>query len=198
VTPGRPAPGTDEALMLAVKRGDVGRLGELFDRYHLPLFDFLSRTTGDRVSAEDLVQDVFVRVLKYRDSYRDEGCFEAWLYRIARNARTDHFKRRKASEPVPLADVDPPAVAPGPQQLLESRRDAERVQRALAQLPDEKRELLVLAKYRGLKYDRIAAILDIEVGAVKVRVHRAVKDLRAILEDQTWTAKKSATNLRRV
>jgi RNA polymerase sigma-70 factor, ECF subfamily len=198
VTPGRPAPGSDEALMLAVKRGEVNRLGELFDRYHLPLFDFLSRTTGDRAAAEDLVQDVFVRVLKYRDSYRDEGCFEAWLYRIARNARADHFKRRKTAEPVPLLDIDPPAPVPGPQQLLEARRDVERVTRALARLPEDKRELLVLAKYRGLKYERIAAILDIEVGAVKVRVHRAVKELRAILEDQTWTAKKSAANLRPV
>ena len=184
--------------MLAVRDGEIGRLGELFDRYHLPLFDFLSRTTGDRAAAEDLVQDVFVRVLKYRDSYRDEGCFEAWLYRIARNARDDHFKRRRLPEAVGLHEIDPPAPAPGPQQQLEARRDGERVRRALSQLPEEKRELLVLAKYRGLKYERIAAILDIEVGAVKVRVHRAVKDLRAILEGETWTAKKSGTNLRPV
>ncbi len=180
--------------MLAVRAGEVGRLGELFDRYHLPLFDFLSRTTGDRAAAEDLVQDVFVRVLKYRDSYRDEGCFEAWLYRIARNARTNHFKRRRPE--TGLHEIDPPALAPGPQQQLEARRDAERVRRALWQLPEDKRELLVLAKYRGLKYERIAAILDIEVGAVKVRVHRAVKELRAILEEHTWTAKKSGSNLR--
>jgi len=184
--------------MLAVRQGEVGRLGELFERHHLALFDFLSRTTGDRAAAEDLVQDVFVRILKYRGTYRDDGCFEAWLYRIARNARTDYFKRRRPIEPLGLHDVDPPAMGPGPQQQLEARREADRVRQALQQLPDDKRELLVLAKYRGLKYERIAAILDVEVGAVKVRVHRAVKDLRAILEDQTWNAKKSGTNLRPV
>lgn len=184
--------------MIAVRRGDVGRLGELFDRYHVPLFDFLSRTTGDRGAAEDLVQDVFVRVLKYRATYRDEGSFEAWVYRIARNARADHFKRRRGGEPVGLDGLDPPAAAPGPQQQLEARRDADRVRQALFQLDAEKRELLVLAKYRGLKYERIASILDIEVGAVKVRVHRAVKELRARLEDRSCSAKKSGTNLRPV
>ncbi len=195
--------------MLAVREGDVGRLGELFERYHAPLFDFLSRVTGDRTAAEDLVQDVFVRVLKYRRTYRDDSCFEAWLYRIARNARADHFRQRRAAEPLGNRELDLPALTPGPQQQLEARRDAESVKRALDQLPDDKRELLVLAKYRDMRYERIAEILEIEVGTVKVRVHRAVKELRALLlrdheappsadEERTWNAKKSAIALRRV
>ena len=75
--------------------GDVARLGILFERYHRPLFDFLARMTGDRAAAEDLVQDVFIRILKYRATFRDEGSFETWIFRIARNARADWFNARR-------------------------------------------------------------------------------------------------------
>jgi RNA polymerase sigma factor (sigma-70 family) len=197
---------TDEMLMLAVRNGDVGRLGELFERYHGPLFDFLSRITGDRTAAEDLVQDVFVRILKYRRTYRDDSCFETWVYRIARNARVDYFKRRRPVEGIGPDGLELPASTPGPQQQLEQSLDAERLKRALAELPDEKRELLALAKYRGMKYERIAELLAVDVGTVKVRVHRAVKDLREIFlrqaaardEERPCSAKKSGTNLRAV
>ena len=82
--------------MRAVRDGDVSQLGQLFERYHARLFEFLNRMTGNRVAAEDLVQDVFVRILKYRGTYRDDGRFETWLFRIARNARADYFRRRRA------------------------------------------------------------------------------------------------------
>jgi RNA polymerase sigma-70 factor (ECF subfamily) len=67
----------------------VDRLAMLFDRHHRALFGFFYRMTGDRPAAEDLVQEVFVRVLKYRAAYREQGSFKAWLFRIARNARHD-------------------------------------------------------------------------------------------------------------
>ena len=97
---------TDEQLMRAVRDGDLSRLGILFERYHLPLFDFLSRMTGNPGVAEDLVQDIFVRVLKYRATFRDEGTFETWLYRIARNARVDYFKSRRPSESIEDAAME--------------------------------------------------------------------------------------------
>jgi RNA polymerase sigma factor (sigma-70 family) len=90
---------TDEALMRAVRDGDVARLGTLFERHHGAVFDFLARMTGNRAAAEDLTQDVFVRILKYRNSLRDEGSFETWLFRIARNARADYFKLRGTTLP---------------------------------------------------------------------------------------------------
>ena len=80
---------TDEALMRAVREGDLSRLEILFDRYHLMLFGFLIRMTGNRHVAEDLVQEVFLRILKYRATYCDDACFKTWVYRIARNARAD-------------------------------------------------------------------------------------------------------------
>ena len=86
--------------MRAVREGDLAQLGVLFERHAVNLFDFLSRTTGNRTAAEDLVQDVFVRMLKYRATFRDDGRFETWMFRIARNARADYFRARAAIDQV--------------------------------------------------------------------------------------------------
>ena len=199
---------TDEALMLAVRDGQVARLGQLFERYHVALFDFLARTTGDRAAAEDLVQDVFVRILKYRQTYRDDSRFETWVFRIARNARADYFKSQRATERLPEGECEVPASGPGPAQQLELDQDARRLRRALMQLSEDKRELLVLARYRQMKYEHIAALLRVDQGVVKVRVHRALKELRALFlkaadgdpkavsGDTEWIAKRSGTDLR--
>jgi RNA polymerase sigma-70 factor, ECF subfamily len=104
---------TDEALMTAVRAGDLAKLGVLFERYHEALFEFLSRMTGDRTAAEDLVQDIFVRILKYRATYRDGGRFETWLYRIARNARAEYFRTRRALEPLTDEALEHPEPNPG-------------------------------------------------------------------------------------
>ncbi len=78
--------------MLAVRAGDMSRLAPLFERHHRQLFDYLARMTGNRSTAEDLVQDVFVRILKYRHTFRDDSRFDTWAFRIARNVRADHFR----------------------------------------------------------------------------------------------------------
>jgi RNA polymerase sigma-70 factor (ECF subfamily) len=183
----------DELLMRAVQGGDLDALGELFERHHRPVFHFLSRTIGDVAAAEDLVQEVFVRILKYRHTYDAGSRFETWLFRIARNARADHFRKRTLTTG-PLDDAsDVPAGDPGPAQQLERQIDVRQLERALRELPEEPRDLLVLARYHGLPYDQIAETLGIETGAVKVRVHRAIKQLRARffkLEDARCAVKK--------
>lgn len=183
---------TDEALMLAVRDGHISSLGPLFERYHRPLFDFLSRMTGNRAAAEDLVQDVFIRVLRYRGTYREDGRFETWLYRIARNARADYFQARSARETHLDAAGDPASSVQGADDLLERDRETARLARALKMLREDQRELIILARYRGMKYEAIAEVLDVEVGTVKVRMHRAVTELRRIFlhlsENQSCTA----------
>lgn len=166
--------------MRAVQGGDLDALGELFERHHRPVFHFLSRTTGDSAAAEDLVQEVFVRILKYRHTFDPDARFETWLFRIARNARTDHFRKRPPSTAPVDEALELAAREPGPGARLEQAVDVRQLERALGQLPDEPRELLVLARYHGMPYDRIADLLGIEVGAVKVRVHRAMKQLRTV------------------
>src|SRR5947209_7889692 len=85
----------DEELMFLVRNGVVEMLGVLFDRYQSPLFNFYCKLTGDRSVSEDLVQDVFYRILKYRKSYQSGMSFKSWMYQIARNARLDQAKRQK-------------------------------------------------------------------------------------------------------
>ena len=190
---------TDEALMRAVRDGEVAKLGVLFERHHAALFDFLSRMTGNRTAAEDLVQDVFVRILKYRATFRGDG-FETWMFRIARNARADYFRRRGAVDHVSDEGIDPPSDAPGPARLLEQDQEVARLKQALARLREDRRELIVLTRYRGMTHEQIAAILGVDTGTVKVRIHRAIKELRQIfLElsgDQSWNVNTSPRTLR--
>lgn len=170
----------DEALMSAVREGDLAQLGPLFDRYHGPLFDFLSRMTGQRHVAEDLVQEVFLRVLKYRTSYREGARFGTWIYSIARNVRADYYSRRDAAVPLSNEALDAPDDAPGPEGETESDSESGRLRAALMQLRADRRELLILARYQCLKHETIAELLGIDTGTVKVRVHRALKELREI------------------
>lgn len=171
----------DEELMLQVREGVGEMLGVLFDRYQLPLFNFYCRLTGNRSVSEDLVQDVFFRILKYRQSYRPGTPFRAWMYQIARNARHDY--QRKHPEAVPFDPEMSPATtnADG----VESEQQAALLHKALLLLPEEKREVLLLSRFQELKYDQIARLLDCEVGTIKVRVHRALRDLRVIFEKIT-------------
>jgi RNA polymerase sigma-70 factor (ECF subfamily) len=169
----------DDGLMTAVQRGDVGRLGVLFERHHRPLFNFFVRLTGDRGAAEDLVQDVFFRMLKYRATYQPGTQFRAWMYHLARNAHIDRYKARRRELLADPEDLREPASEdPPPGSALERRQQLALLSSALARLPEDKREVIVLSRFSGLSYEEIARMLGCEVGALKVRVHRAVRALR--------------------
>ena len=160
--------------MLQVRDGAGEMLGVLFDRYQTPLFNFYSKLTGDRALSEDLVQEVFLRILKYRQSYRPGTPFRAWVYQIARNARVDHFRkfpRQTALEPEMLPPVVPPDSAQEQQQV-------ELLQRALQLLPEDKREILLLCRFQELKYEEIAELLGCQLNTVRTRIHRALQELR--------------------
>lgn len=191
---------SDEALMRAVREGDLSKLGLLFDRYHLVLFEFLSRMTGSRHTAEDLVQEVFVRMLKYRASYRDEAGFRAWMYRIARNARADYYAKRDKAVPLSEEVMERPDCDPGPESQMELEREAALLRAALMQLREDRRELIVLARYREMKHEAIAGLLGIDTATVKVRIYRALKELREtflrLSEKPSCDAKTSQRSLR--
>ena len=174
---------TDKALMLAVRDGDVDKFGLLFDRHHRRLFEFFYRMTGDRTASEDLVQDVFLRMLKYRNNFSEDSQFRAWMYRIARTARIDRFRKRQSEAPMPVQHFEGSSDATSSvriQERVERNQQRATLERALLELPDDKRELIVLARYQEMKYQEIASLLEIEVGAVKVRVHRAIAELRQV------------------
>ena len=164
----------DEDLMLEVRNGTGETLGVLFDRYHAPLYNFYSKLTGDRTLSEDLVQEVFLRILKYRQSYQPGTPFRAWIYQIARNARVDHYRktpRHITFEP----EMVPPVM---PKDSAQQSEETALLHRALMQMPEEKREILVLSRFQELKYDEIARLLGCELGTVKTRIHRAIQELR--------------------
>jgi len=169
---------SDEELMAQVRSGVGEMLGLLFERYQVPLFNFYLKLTGDRNISEDLVQEVFFRMLKYRQTYRTETPFRAWMYQIARNARVDYLRRKKPEiswEPEMSPTVMPIDTA---QQSQESAL----LYRALMRLPEDKREVLVLSRFQDLKYEEIAQLLGCEIGTVKTRVHRALQELREIYQ----------------
>lgn len=173
---------TDHELMIAVRAGEIRRLGELFERYHRPLYAFFVRLTNQPSVSEDLVQIVFYRILKYRHTYRDEGKFSAWIYHLARKVTADHF-RKHASTPSPAdpADlVEHADTGPQPSEQAATSEDVTLLRTALARLPLEHREVLVLSRLQHLDYKEIARLLDCSVGAVKVRAHRALKELRDV------------------
>jgi RNA polymerase sigma-70 factor (ECF subfamily) len=189
---------TDEELMMAVRDGDVDQLEVLFKRYHEPLLDFFGRLTGDRVVGDDLVQEVFVRILKYRTTYRETCRFVTWMYRIARNSRIDYLKRRRTDSHFLSESVAASTTTPG--RHLEESEERALLQRALMQLKESNRELLVLIRFQEMKYEDIAELLGIETGAVRTRMHRAMKELRDAYmrlrsEEPPCSATKSETTL---
>lgn len=171
---------TDDELMQRVRDGDVAPLGVLFERHQRPLYNFFLRLTGRTAVSEDLVQEVFLRVLKYRHTYRGQSQFRTWLYQIARNARADHYRKRwRESELDDEMGRTVPSPAPAVSEVLAESQEAELIREALQQLPDDKREVLVLSRYHDMRYEEIGRVLGCTEGTVKVRVHRAMKELRA-------------------
>jgi RNA polymerase sigma-70 factor, ECF subfamily len=170
--------------MLAVRDGDVELFGVLFDRYHQRLYEFFYRLGSSATSSEDLVQEVFLRMLKYRRTFRADSEFRGWMYHIARTVRIDRFKSQREDSPLTASDAEGAhrSGQPAPDGYLEARERAELLERALLRLPEDKRELLILARFQELKYEQIASLLNVDVGTVKVRVHRAMTGLREIVQ----------------
>ena len=164
---------------MQVRAGDVEQLSILFERHHRRLFGFCLGLLGNRDTASDLVQEVFFRVLKYRHTFRDEADFAPWLYRLARNACIDQLRKGGRERPSEMQQEEArPDPSPLASEELERREELVRLRSALGLLPEDKRELLLLARSGSLSYQQIAAMLGCSVGALKVRVHRALQMLR--------------------
>jgi RNA polymerase sigma-70 factor (ECF subfamily) len=171
---------SDTELMREVRGGRAGALAPLFERHHARLYRFCLRMTVNRAAAEDLVQDVFMRMLKYCRTFKDEMSFLPWMFRIARNACVDHL-RRTAADRMPAHEPDElESNEPAPEETDPQDERAELIRKALLALPAERREVLVLSRYEFKTYEEIARALGCSVGAVKVRAHRAIKQLREV------------------
>lgn len=146
------------------------------------IYTYAYRLTGDAQDANDLVQEVLIRVRRGLRTYRP-GSFEGWLWRITRNAFLDEVRRRKRRPTVPLPDTDLGHAGTSPPADVELARNrlGEDVQAALLELPYEFREAVVLCDVVGLAYDEIAEAVGIPIGTVRSRIHRGRRLLREIL-----------------
>jgi RNA polymerase sigma-70 factor (ECF subfamily) len=168
----------DSTVMDQVRAGRGDLVGLLFERHHRPLYGFFMNLTRNAPLSEDLCQEVFLRVLRYAPSFRAGADFRPWLYQIARNVLVDHHQRLRPLTDLEVAD-HLPDPQPGAQALAIAQADAERLGQALARLPLEKRELLLLSRDPGFSAQDLAGLYGCTPGALKVRVHRALNDLRA-------------------
>ena len=176
---------TDDRIMEEVRDGRVEKLAILFERHHVALFNFFVRMTGNPAVSEDLVQDVFTRILKYRATYRGQDRYSVWMYKIARNAHIDHFRRTRPTVNIEDQYDEAPSLEIAPEERMVKEEEASIVAKALAKLSPKKQEILVLSRFQNLKYREIAEVLDCPVGTVKGLVHRAVRELGEIYASLT-------------
>ncbi|MBU1699565.1 MAG: sigma-70 family RNA polymerase sigma factor [Candidatus Eisenbacteria bacterium] len=175
---------SDEQLMQAVRDGDLDQLGCLFERYHKRLYNFFLRQMGNRQLSEDLVQEVFFRMLKYRRTYRGEGKFTTWMYSIACRIKIDHLRQARhrytfTDEIEELAGTDP-----DPDHLTEQSLNHQKLYDALSRLSEERRTVLLLSRFQNQRYSEISKILGCPVGTVKARVFYAIRDLKWLFNEQ--------------
>ena len=167
----------DHELMMAVRDGDLDRLGLLFEKHNRNLYNFFLRQTRNPQTSEDLVQDVFYKILKYRHTYRGESKFTTWMFSIAHNSKIDHYRKNKyQSDDIEILE----SVAsddPSPEDISFQKEKKALLMKALHKLPEEKREVLLLSRFQNMKYEEIAEILGSKVGTIKARVHWALKEL---------------------
>lgn len=166
--------------MLKVKEGDFKKMGLLYERYNGQLYRFVFNMLRNREISEDMVQNIFLRMMRYPDGFKGFGEFRMWMYHIARNSIYDHL--RKVNRTPFTGDISDYEDKIGGTEAtdgeLEKKQEMEILRNALDRLSNENRELLILCRFQDLKYSEIASILNITEGAVKVRVHRAMNELK--------------------
>jgi RNA polymerase sigma-70 factor (ECF subfamily) len=173
----------DETIMLNVKNGNLSEMSVLFERYHLKLFNFFLKMGLKRDISQDLTQNLFYRMIKYRHSYKTGNTVKSWIYQIARNLHADYCKQQKKTDDIFMqTETYPEEVNDEADTYPEE--EYERLDKAFSELSDAQREIIVLSRYQGLKYGEISAIINQSVPAIKVAMHRALKQLRFIYMKQ--------------
>lgn len=174
---------TDEELVEALQGGDQEAIAPLFDRYYAELYSFADRMLGDPHAAADAVQETFIRLLRYGDSFQRRSSFRSWILRVVRNVcldlAQDRRRREETPELLPPKEPTPPPTGPDPR--------LERLREALDDLPPTRREALVLRRFHGLSYAEIGELCGISEGAARVRAHRALKQLTRALSPASET-----------
>ena len=180
---------SDEILIKKFQEGDVGAYNQLVNRFKDRLLNFIYRFVNDLDLAEDLVQDTLLKLYTHKDSYQEIAKFSTWLYTIAANlARTElrKKKRRKTFSVTELSRDDREFIIASsdvdPSEDLSSQNFEKSVQRALAELPDDFKTIIILRDIQELSYDEISKIVKVPMGTVKSRINRGRVKLQQLLK----------------
>lgn len=172
---------TDLDLIARIRKREQAALGELYDRYGARVYSLSVAIVGENMAAQEVTQDVFIRVWEHPEQYRyDDHRFAAWLLMIARHRSIDYLRREKtrSSDAWSLDDADMPEMPDLSHDVEAKWRD---MQHVLNQLPNEQREVITLAYYHGLSQSEIADMLHWPLGTVKTRMRLAMDKLRTAL-----------------
>ncbi len=180
----------DESLIRLIARSQTEALGELYDRYNRLVFGMARNAVSDQALAEEITQDVFMRVWNKASTYQaEQGKVVNWIAGITRNRSIDVFRHQKSlldGNSLSLEDLpffDPPDSL-NVEREIESKFKKQRVQQALFQLPEEQREVLALAYFRGYTHEEAAEALGQPLGTVKTRIRLGMQKLRNLLEEE--------------
>lgn len=169
---------TDEQLMECVTNGDLDKAAILFERYSPTLHNFFTKLTCNRNESEDLTQNLFVRLLKYRHTYRIGANFRSWIFQMARNIFYDEVEKNRKMPTDEIKDYDQSIIFEP--QSWDRTEELELLDKALANLPTEQREIIWLNRYENMTYGEIAKITNSTESAIKMKAHRALKNLKEI------------------
>ena len=181
---------TDEDLVAAFQSGDIPAFDQLVRRWDRKIQGVIYRLVGNHDEARDLSQEAFLKAYRALGTFKQEARFSSWLYQIAINATRDRLRRRRRRTDLSLDDVEEKGEsslrdgAPSALDLIESSDLSRVVAAAMAALPEEQREVVILKEYQGLTFPEIAETLDVPLSTVKTRLYRGLGQLRIRLERQ--------------
>ncbi len=176
-------PSGDEELALQIQRGDHAALTPLVERYHNPVMGFIYRLTGgDRLLAEDLIQETFLRALRSIDGYHYPRPFRPWLYAIALNLARDHYRQAEVRYVETMEEDFEPAGGERPEEHLQASEEARRIRSAIFTLREGQREAILLRYYQNLSLAETAEVLSVPVGTVKSRICLGLRRLKDCLD----------------
>lgn len=173
----------EEQLVTGAIRGDSSAFGALYDHYHPAIYRFVALKVGRREDAEDITHHVFLRAWQRIGQYEGRGYpFSSWLYRIARNQIVDFYRARR--EHADLDEVEPFLTAEdGTAELLDHQAEVARVRAAVLELKSDYQDVIILRFIEERSLEETAEALSRSIGATKVLQHRALRNLRALLDD---------------
>ena len=151
-------------------------------RYKHPVLNFIFRMLGNAHDADDVAQDVFVRVYQNLDTYRAGMKFSTWLFALARNAAIDRLRWRSRHQAGPIESVPEIVASSGTAEDVNAREIGDQIAAAVAKLPEDQRTAIVLSEYHGMSYAEIAGVMRCSEKSVESRLYRARQTLRAALQ----------------